>query len=138
MDRGLAALEAGVFDAVFLDVMLPGMDGLEVCRRIREKSRIPVIMLTARGTRPTGSSVSRLGPTTTSPSLFRPGLLARLRAVLRRAQPQADVQEIVVGELLIELETRDGTAGSNRPRAHRPGIRYPGGAVPAGRSGGAA
>ncbi|HEY0710243.1 MAG TPA: response regulator, partial [Polyangia bacterium] len=46
---GLTALETGAFDAVFLDVMLPGMDGLQVCRKIRDKSRIPVIMLTAKG-----------------------------------------------------------------------------------------
>jgi DNA-binding response OmpR family regulator len=46
---GLAALERGVFDAVFLDIMLPGMDGLAVCRKIRDRSRIPVIMLTAKG-----------------------------------------------------------------------------------------
>ena len=52
--RGLAALEGGVFDAVLLDVMMPGLDGLEVCRRIREKSRVPVIMLTAKGGRPIG------------------------------------------------------------------------------------
>src|SRR5690242_18068536 len=47
--RGLAALEKGAFDAVLLDVMMPGINGLEVCRRIRQKSEIPVLMLTAKG-----------------------------------------------------------------------------------------
>src|SRR5512134_1966605 len=47
--RGLAALERGGFDAVILDVMLPDLDGFEVCRRIRAKSDLPVLMLTARG-----------------------------------------------------------------------------------------
>ena len=48
-DTGLAALEEESFDAVILDVMLPDLDGFEVCRRIRERSSIPVLMLTARG-----------------------------------------------------------------------------------------
>src|SRR3954451_14502068 len=47
--QGLAALATGTFDVVLLDVMMPGMDGLEVCKRIRAASRIPVLMLTARG-----------------------------------------------------------------------------------------
>ena len=47
--RGLAELEAEPFDAVLLDVMMPGLDGLEVCRRIRAKSRVPILMLTAKG-----------------------------------------------------------------------------------------
>src|ERR1700738_3295018 len=47
--RGLADLEAGTFDAVLLDIMMPGMNGLEACRRIRAKSNVPLIMLTAKG-----------------------------------------------------------------------------------------
>ena len=50
--RGLAALEANAYDAVLLDVMMPGMDGLEVCKSIRAKQQIPIIMLTARGAEP--------------------------------------------------------------------------------------
>src|ERR1700753_4526240 len=46
---GLAALESGAFDAVLLDVMMPGMDGLAVLKTIRDKSRLPVLMVTAKG-----------------------------------------------------------------------------------------
>ena len=46
-ERGLAALQSRAYDAVLLDVMMPGIDGLEVCRRIRRTSAVPVVMLTA-------------------------------------------------------------------------------------------
>ena len=96
--KGLAALAADVFDAVLLDVMMPGMDGLEVCRRIREKSRMPIIMLTARGDETDRVVGLELGADDYVPKPFSPReLLARLRAVLRRAQPAASGAEIVVG-----------------------------------------
>ena len=47
--KGLARLQEGNFDAAILDIMLPEMDGFEVCRRIRKGSQVPIIMLTARG-----------------------------------------------------------------------------------------
>jgi len=47
--KGLARLQEGNFDAAILDIMLPEMDGFEVCRQIRKGSQVPIIMLTARG-----------------------------------------------------------------------------------------
>src|SRR5678810_157667 len=86
--KGLAALERDVFDAVLLDVMMPGMDGLEVCRRIRQTRQIPVIMLTARGDETDRVVGLELGADDYVPKPFSPReLLARLRAVLRRTAP---------------------------------------------------
>ena len=83
--RGLAALAGGGFDAVLLDVMMPGMDGLAVLRRIRERSTIPVIMLTAKGDETDRVVGLELGADDYLPKPFSAReLLARLRAVLRR------------------------------------------------------
>src|SRR6187431_3737021 len=88
--KGLAALERDVFDAVLLDVMMPGMDGLEVCRRIRQTRQVPVIMLTARGDEADRVVGLELGADDYVPKPFSPReLLARLRAVLRRTRPGA-------------------------------------------------
>ena len=105
--KGLAALERDVFDAVLLDVMMPGMDGLEVCRRIRQTRHIPVIMLTARGDEADRVVGLELGADDYVPKPFSPReLLARLRAVLRRSQPSAIESEIVVGRVAIEVGAR--------------------------------
>ena len=120
---GLAALERGVFDAVFLDVMLPGMDGLEVCRRIRERSRIPVIMLTAKGDEADRVVGLELGADDYVPKPFSPReLLARLRAVLRRTQPGAGGSEIVVGDVLIDV--RRATVRRGEPRIELTGLEF--------------
>ena len=77
--KGLAALERDVFDAVLLDVMMPGMDGLEVCRRIRQTRQVPVIMLTARGDEADRVVGLELGADDYVPKPFSPReLLARL------------------------------------------------------------
>lgn len=104
---GLRELEGGVFDAVLLDVMMPGIDGLEVCRRIRQKSRIPVIMLTAKGDETDRVVGLELGADDYVGKPFSPReLLARLRAVLRRATPEAVIEKIVVGDLTLEPGSR--------------------------------
>lgn len=82
---GLAALRRNPFDAVILDIMLPDVDGLEVCRRIRESSDVPVLMLTARGDASDRIVGLELGADDYLPKPFNPReLLARLRAILRR------------------------------------------------------
>jgi DNA-binding response OmpR family regulator len=106
--RGLAALEAGAYDAVLLDVMMPGMDGLEVCKRIRAKSRIPVVMLTAKGDETDRVVGLELGADDYLPKPFSPReLLARLRAVLRRAQPSAVADRLEAGGVSIDVAGRE-------------------------------
>jgi DNA-binding response OmpR family regulator len=105
--RGLAALAAGGFDAVFLDVMMPGMDGLEVMRRIREKSTIPVIMLTAKGDETDRVVGLELGADDYLPKPFSAReLLARLRAVLRRGAGEV-TDRITVGDLSVDVPAHE-------------------------------
>ncbi|MFY2559291.1 response regulator transcription factor [Corallococcus terminator] len=106
--RGLAALEASAYDAVLLDVMMPGMDGLEVCKRIRAKSRIPVVMLTAKGDETDRVVGLELGADDYLPKPFSPReLLARLRAVLRRSQPSSVADRLEAGGLSIDVAGRE-------------------------------
>ncbi len=88
---GLALLQGGGFDAAILDVMLPEMDGFELCRTIRRSSDInnlPIVMLTARGDVMDRVVGLELGADDYLPKPFEPReLLARLQTVLRRAAP---------------------------------------------------
>jgi len=113
-EHGLAALAARGYDAVLLDVMMPGIDGLEVCRRIRRTSRVPVVMLTARGDETDRIVGLELGADDYLPKPFNPReLLARLRAVLRRAQPEAVGERVTAGPLVVDLAAREARlAGS--------------------------
>ncbi len=93
-------------DLLILDVMLPGLDGLEVCRRIRQISNVPVLMLTARGEEIDRVLGLELGADDylTKPFSLRE-LLARVRALLRRAQVSMPVEreEYVNGDLRVSL-----------------------------------
>lgn len=84
--EGLAAFRREGPDAVILDVMLPDLDGLEICRRLRESSDAPILMLTARGDDADRIVGLELGADDYLPKPFNPReLLARLRAILRRS-----------------------------------------------------
>src|SRR5687767_4985225 len=111
--RGLEALSNSVFDAVLLDVMMPGLDGLNVCRRIREKSRVPVIMLTAKGDETDRVVGLELGADDYVAKPVSPReLLARLRAVLRRSQPEVLSETLRIGNISIEVSARQVKVGS--------------------------
>ena len=104
---GLLALDADAFDALLLDVMMPGMDGLEVLRRVRARSRIPVLMLTARGDEADRVVGLELGADDYVPKPFSPReLLARLRAVLRRAQPDVASERLAVAGIEVDVGAR--------------------------------
>lgn len=93
-------------DAIILDRMLPGGDGLEVCRRLRAKgNRVPVLMLTALAEVDERVDGLRAGA---DDYLGKPfdfeELLARVEALVRRAAPQVESQQIKLGELLIDMD----------------------------------
>jgi two-component system response regulator MtrA len=102
--QGLASARSGGFDAVILDVMLPLLDGFEVCREIRKFSRIPVVMLTARTDLIDVVVGLESGADDYVKKPFElPELTARLRAVLRRAAaPAGEDSLIAVGRLEID------------------------------------
>ena len=106
---GLAALAGGGFDAVLLDVMMPGMDGLAVLRRLRDAGhRIPVLMLTARGDEADRVVGLELGADDYVAKPFSPReLLARIRAVLRRAQPDAVAEKLTAAGITVDTAARE-------------------------------
>jgi two-component system, OmpR family, response regulator len=106
---GLALLRANAYDAAILDVMLPEMDGFELCRTIRRESDIPLIMLTARGDVMDRVVGLEIGADDYVPKPFEPReLLARLQTVLRRARVPADAaKRLRFDGLQIDLERRE-------------------------------
>jgi len=103
---GLERLAREPFDALVLDLMLPDMDGLEVCREVRAKSDTPVLMLTARGDAADRIVGLELGADDYLPKPFQPReLLARLRAILRRGRGTAS-RLLRFGRLEIDRDAR--------------------------------
>jgi DNA-binding response OmpR family regulator len=116
--EGLRRLAAEPFAAVLLDVMLPDLDGLEACRRIRSGSDVPVLMLTARGQDEDRIVGLELGADDYLPKPFNPReLLARLRAVLRRRRPATGRPSLLrFGRLEIDRDARVARVdGEERP-----------------------
>ena len=110
---GIAAAFEGAYDAVILDLMLPDGDGLEICRAIRARSDVPILMLTARGEEADRIVGLEIGADDYLPKPFNPReLLARLRAILRRrggngGGDRAAASEIMrFGRLVIDRAAR--------------------------------
>ncbi len=106
---GLKLLRQGGFAALVLDIMLPDLDGFEVCRRVRAESDIPILMLTARGDEMDRIVGLELGSDDYLPKPFNPReLLARLRAILRRRGPagMARTAPLRFGRLEIDRDAR--------------------------------
>jgi len=104
---GLERLGQEAFDALVLDLMLPDVDGLEVCRAVRAGSDLPILMLTARGDATDRVVGLELGADDYLPKPFDPReLLARLRAILRRRSPGRRANVLRFGRLEIDREAR--------------------------------
>lgn len=105
-EEGVAEALSGRYAVVVLDVMMPGLDGVEVLRRIRRQSAVPVLMLTAKGDDMDRILGLELGADDYVPKpCTARELTARLRAILRRTQPETvsdpDIAPIVIGDLTV-------------------------------------
>jgi DNA-binding response OmpR family regulator len=108
-DAGFRALKADAPDLIVLDIMLPDTDGLTVCRKVRETSRIPIIMLTARGEVADRIVGLELGADDYLPKPFEPReLVARMQAVLRRGAHE-DEEIVQVGTLEVNWTTQSAS-----------------------------
>ena len=110
-EEGLVELERHAVDLIVLDVGLPGIDGFEVCRRVRASSSVPVIMLTARDEETDRVVGLELGADDYVPKPFSPReLVARVKAVLRRTQPQRPAAELLsCGSVELRRDAREAS-----------------------------
>ena len=114
-NAGLTAAQSGLYDAVVLDIMLPGIDGIQIVKELRHSGNsIPVLMLTAKTS--TGDMVQGLDAGSddymTKP-FEAPELLARVRALTRR-QGDVVIDEITFADLKLDLTTHDLSCGEHK------------------------
>ena len=112
-ERALAVIQAEKPDLVVLDLGLPGMDGLDVCRSIRKTSNLPIIMLTARDEETDKLVGLELGADDYITKPFSPKeLVARVRSVLRRSERVQEGREVIrVGDVTLDLPRMQVTVG---------------------------
>jgi len=107
---GLERALQGNYALVVLDVMLPGMDGFEILRRLRQQTRLPVLMLTARGEDVDRIIGLELGADDYLPKPFNPReLAARIRAILRRVEPRPADGRVEINGVVLDPGSREVT-----------------------------
>ncbi len=104
-EDGLKILKRRLPDIIILDIMLPAMDGFEVCKEIRKAYSVPIIMLTARGEVTDRIVGLELGADDYLPKPFEPReLLARIQSVLRRSSEDSKSEIIKCGKLIVDMK----------------------------------
>jgi DNA-binding response OmpR family regulator len=97
---------------VVLDIGLPGMDGFEVCRQIRMRSSVPILVVTARDEEPDRVAGLELGADDYITKPFSPReLVARVKAILRRAEPAPRDPILTLGDIVVDLQGREVAVG---------------------------
>ena len=114
-EEALSLFDAAAPSVILLDIMLPGLDGLEVCRRIRQVSGVPIIMITARDEDADRILGLDIGADDYIVKPFSPGeVMARIRAVLRRLPAQTGSETLVIGSLSIHLPSLSVSLGGHK------------------------
>jgi DNA-binding response OmpR family regulator len=109
-EEALVELDRHPVRIVILDVGLPGIDGFEVCRSVRARSRVPILMLTARDEEPDRIVGLEVGADDYLTKPFSPReLVARMKAILRRSEPQPTQDLLELGDVSLNRETHDVT-----------------------------
>jgi DNA-binding response OmpR family regulator len=109
-EEALASLRSQAVRVVVLDIGLPGVDGFEVCRRIRAGSKVPIVMLTARDEEPDRVAGLELGADDYVSKPFSPReLSARIKAILRRAERVSEDEVLTAREVVLRRDAREVT-----------------------------
>jgi DNA-binding response OmpR family regulator len=107
-DEALVELERHPVRLVLLDIGQPGRDGFDVCRDIRARSQVPILMLTARDEEPDRIVGLEVGADDYVTKPFSPReLVARMKAVLRRSEPQERHESMTLADVVLDRESRD-------------------------------
>ena len=118
-EEALAELDRHPVKMVLLDIGLPGMDGFDVCRTMRQKSQVPILMLTARDEEPDRVVGLEVGADDYLTKPFSPReLVARMKAIFRRTEPQERHERFALGDVMLDRESHDVTVEGRTVDVH--------------------